>query len=284
MDHRLPLYRVVLYSLSFTVSYVGVLYLSKTTRPSRGRGRDDLEVIKARMLTVSVLTLVLVFAVVPAILIWENIYHNYYYAWLSLHIKPGIYHTIIDPLQCLLVTATLYSGPLIKYVVFEHNLKWKQIFNDIKSGTKDIYGVRNYLVGPLTEELVFRACILAIHLASHVSRFTLIYVTPLYFGIAHLHHAYENYIHDMNPQVVIFTALFQFSFTTLFGWFASYIYLRTGSVWSPLAVHIFCNSLGLPEWSLDNARNTAVYRTLLVLGLICFSLLVPIIDSPNRIL
>lgn len=284
MDRKLPLYRVVLYSLLFTSSYVGVLYIRKITRPSRTRGRDDADVIKARVTIISALTFILVFTVVPCILIWENVYSNYYYALLSLQITPGFYQTIVDPLQCLVVTAILFSGPLIKYIVFENNLKWKQIINDIKGNVSNIYGVRNFLVGPLTEELVFRACILAIYLASNASRFTLIYITPLYFGVAHLHHAYENYLHDMNRQVILFTALFQFTYTTLFGWFANFVFLRTASVWSPLVVHIFCNSMGVPEWTLDNTRNTFIYRVFLFLGTVCFSLLVPQINSPNSIL
>lgn len=283
MDYKLPFYRVVLYSLSFTISYVGVLYLREKTRPSPTKCRDP-EVIKARIISVSLLTLLLVAAVVPGIFLLENVYHTYYYAWQTLHIQPGLYQCIIDPIQCLAVTGVLFVGPLVKYIVFDNNMKWKNVWQDMHHGIRDIHGVRNFIIGPLTEELVFRACIIAVHLASNVSRFTLIYITPLYFGIAHLHHAYENYIHDMSLQVLVFTALFQFAYTTLFGWFASFIYLRTGSVWPPLAVHIFCNSMGLPEFTLDNSRNTAVYRILLVLGLVCFVLLTPLIDSPNRIL
>jgi prenyl protein peptidase len=39
--------------------------------------------------------------------------------------------------------------------------------------------------------------------------------------------------------------VFQLGYTTLFGWFASYVYLRTGSVIPPLASHIFCNLMGI---------------------------------------
>ena len=53
--------------------------------------------------------------------------------------------------------------------------------------------------------------------------------------------------------------VFQISYTTLFGWFASYLFLRTGecccralsqklragSVLPPLASHVFCNIMGI---------------------------------------
>lgn len=49
--------------------------------------------------------------------------------------------------------------------------------------------------GPLSEELVFRSCMLAtIQFGSRVvSKTRMIFTTPLYFGIAHLHHVLEAY-------------------------------------------------------------------------------------------
>ncbi len=40
--------------------------------------------------------------------------------------------------------------------------------------------------------------------------------------------------------------LFQAAFTTVFGWFAAYLLLRTGNLAAPLVAHVFCNWMGLP--------------------------------------
>jgi hypothetical protein len=40
--------------------------------------------------------------------------------------------------------------------------------------------------------------------------------------------------------------VFQLVYTTLFGWYASYLFLRTGSILPPILSHIFCNIMGLP--------------------------------------
>jgi prenyl protein peptidase len=64
--------------------------------------------------------------------------------------------------------------------------------------------------------------------------------------------------------------VFQFAYTTLFGWYASYLFLRTGpspllspshtltndctgSIIPPILAHIFCNYMGLPPiaWALS---------------------------------
>ena len=75
-------------------------------------------------------------------------------------------------------------------------------------------------------------------------------MTPLYFGIAHLHHLYEFRItHSEVPFIVaVLRSLFQFTYTSLFGFFATFVYLRTGNVYTCMLVHVFCNWMGLPRF------------------------------------
>lgn len=48
--------------------------------------------------------------------------------------------------------------------------------------------------------------------------------------------------------------MFQLTYTTLFGWFASYLFVRTGSILPPLVAHVFCNMMGI------YLPNTAIAR------------------------
>ncbi|WVQ93886.1 hypothetical protein IAU59_000964 [Kwoniella sp. CBS 9459] len=109
--------------------------------------------------------------------------------------------------------------------------------------------LRNYIVGPVTEELVFRSTIISVSILGGLSFKSLIFGTPLWFGIAHAHHALEVYRKNGSTSSAAIQAivgcLFQLSYTTLFGWFASYLYLRTGSVIPPLISHVFCNIIGI---------------------------------------
>lgn len=43
-------------------------------------------------------------------------------------------------------------------------------------------------------------------------------------------------------------SLFQFGYTTLFGAYAIFLYLRTGSLLAVILVHAFCNWMGLPRF------------------------------------
>ncbi|KAI9636059.1 uncharacterized protein MKK02DRAFT_44760 [Dioszegia hungarica] len=127
-----------------------------------------------------------------------------------------------------------------------------QIQWDRFSGPESGWGLaewRNYVVGPLTEELVFRSCLLSVALLSRTSMRSMTFATPLWFGVAHAHHAWETYTKGGRTSSAAVRAvagsLFQLTYTTLFGWFATYSYLRTASVLPALASHAYCNVMGI---------------------------------------
>ena len=103
--------------------------------------------------------------------------------------------------------------------------------------------------GPVTEELLFRSLLIPLHLLSKVSPTQIVFLTPLYFGIAHIHHFYEfKLTHPHTPlPPAMFRSLFQFTYTTIFGWYAAFVFLRTGSLIAVILAHSFCNWCGLPR-------------------------------------
>jgi prenyl protein peptidase len=48
-------------------------------------------------------------------------------------------------------------------------------------------------------------------------------------------------------SAALLRSLFQLAYTTLFGAYACFLYLRVGSLLAVSAVHTFCNSMGLPQ-------------------------------------
>lgn len=90
-----------------------------------------------------------------------------------------------------------------------------------------------------------------------------IFLSPVVFGLAHFHHFYEFRL--TNPAVPLAAALlrslFQLAFTTLFGAYATFAYLRTGSLLAVCAVHSFCNCMGPPRvWGRVAPAPTAARR------------------------
>lgn len=105
----------------------------------------------------------------------------------------------------------------------------------------------------MTEELLFRSAAVPLFLLAQVSMSKVIFLTPVIFGLAHIHHFYEFRItHPGVPlAAAIARSVLQFAYTTLFGAYATYLFIRTGSLLAAVTAHAFCNAMGLPRfWGL----------------------------------
>lgn len=134
-------------------------------------------------------------------------------------------------------------------------------------------------------------------LIAGVSLARTVLLSPVVFGLAHIHHFYEFRI--TNPQVplpmAIARTVLQFSYTSLFGIYATFLFIRTGSLLAVILVHSFCNSMGLPRvwgrvepWWMTpeeasgkiGTRLTVVYYVLLFAGAAAwYQALVPLTDN-----
>jgi prenyl protein peptidase len=153
--------------------------------------------------------------------------------------------------QTLLLCSMLFAGPLFEWGLVDGGLvAWLRGEHAVELSLSTWTGRRNLIFGPVTEELVFRSLIVPLHLMAHVPASRIVFLTPLYFGIAHVHHFYEFVLSHPNfplfPAVV--RTLVQFTYTSLFGFFATFVFLRTGSMYAAIAAHIFCNWMGLPRF------------------------------------
>ena len=85
--------------------------------------------------------------------------------------------------------------------------------------------LRNLLVGPLSEEVVFRACMLPLLLEAGWSRGRACVLSPLFFGVAHLHHLKRRVADEGVPvRDALLSTAFQFAYTTLFGVYTAFVY------------------------------------------------------------
>lgn len=156
----------------------------------------------------------------------------------------------VNILRCLALTFLLYLGPLFEAVFVD------RVFSQLRKGSVVVetlsswQGYRNYVAGPVTEEILFRSVVIAVNILAKMSLTKIVFCTPLYFGIAHIHHFYEfTLTHPHTPLLpAILRSVFQFTYTTLFGWYAAFIYVRTGSLYACIIIHAFCNSMGLPRF------------------------------------
>jgi prenyl protein peptidase len=152
--------------------------------------------------------------------------------------------------QTVLLCSILFVGPLFEAGFVEGRFGAWIRGTYFRETFGSWIGWRNLVAGPVTEELTFRSLIIPLHLMAHMPPSKIVFVTPLYFGIAHVHHFYEFVLtHPEFPILpAILRTLVQFTYTSLFGFFAAFVFLRTGSLYAAIAAHTFCNWMGLPRF------------------------------------
>lgn len=182
----------------------------------------------------------------------------------------------------LLLTAILFLGPLsVQAVTGEMNVYAQPSF--WLENVQNILWIRNHVVAPLSEEFTFRACMMPLLLHSFDAT-TAILLTPLFFGLAHLHHIVERHRDGMALSVIAIVSAVQFTYTSVFGIYSAYLFTRTGHFVAPLLVHAFCNHMGFPDvqelWSQPAGRKYALLAVY-VLGLVGWIGLLPVLTQPE---
>ncbi|KAI2612285.1 uncharacterized protein GGS25DRAFT_113557 [Hypoxylon fragiforme] len=240
INTRTAVFLLVIYTLFYVVPF----YISRTTRPSRTLSRDAPSVIRARIASVS-LTCVVCSLITLVILTSEGRATTAE----ALHALGYWPFGLVETVKCFLLTAVLFAGPLYEYLVIDEGWRDWLALQPVTTLCSEWMTWRNIVAGPFTEEVLFRSASVPLMLAARASVTTTIFLSPLVFGLAHLHHAYEFRV--THPQVaysvVLMRSLLQLSYTTLFGSYATFLFIRSGSVLAVFVVHAFCNCMGLPR-------------------------------------
>lgn len=248
IPERLALFCAVL----FTIVYIAPFYLSKTLRTSPLNSRDSPTVIRARVRAVGLSCLAS-----TVLTVFVLVQHGHASPRDVLRLFAMWPINPLDSLKVLLLVMVLYTGPLYETIVVDG--AWREFsLGAVKETFWDsLPSFRNNVVAPWSEELVFRSLVVSLYLLAKVSPTRIVFVTPLVFGVAHIHHFVE-FVQSHTPAgrtlpplnvliMGIVRSLFQFTYTSLFGFFTVFVYLRTGNVFASIIAHMFCNYMGLPR-------------------------------------
>uniref|UniRef100_A0A8C4DGH8 CAAX prenyl protease 2 n=1 Tax=Dicentrarchus labrax TaxID=13489 RepID=A0A8C4DGH8_DICLA len=164
----------------------------------------------------------------------------------------------------LLLTMVCYLGPLVQSAMdnpkgFTGELQSALDVQSWRLCVGDVVWLRNQVVAPLTEELVFRGAMMPM-LVPCTGPTAAIFMAPLFFGVAHFHHIIEQRrLHKDSMSVIL---------------------LVSGHVVGPVLCHSFCNSQGLPDISsaLKHPQQSALVFSYLMGVLLFLVLLFPLTD------
>jgi prenyl protein peptidase len=234
----------VLLSLAYGILYVVFFYYPKS-KELRGLSRDHVQVIRHRIRAVTVASVLSIGTC--GVLI--SVYRPEESAWTMLGFRSLFaVETYLAMVLPVALTLVFFLGPFMADIVdmARHGLtlRW------------NLLTLRALVIAPITEEVVFRACIATTLLLADYSHTFIVWVAPLFFGTAHVHHIIELYAHKQaqygtvtRQQLIgiLLPTVFQFAYTFLFGVYAMHIFLQTGCLYGVILVHALCNHFGLPD-------------------------------------
>eukprot|EP00916_Digyalum_oweni_P026874 GHVL01044123.1.p1 GENE.GHVL01044123.1~~GHVL01044123.1.p1 ORF type:complete len:284 (-),score=13.17 GHVL01044123.1:15-866(-) len=151
----------------------------------------------------------------------------------------------------ILICLSLYSGAIFYFALVKSSNQLNLIVFSTQRGSWIM--LRDVILAPVVEEIVFRACFIPILLSSSLSPATVVFLAPLLFGLAHAHHIFENAKAGGIIEALV-TFACQIAYTTVFGCLVSYLFIQSGSIFPSLLLHCFCNFWGLPplNWVFED--------------------------------
>ncbi|XP_028396122.1 CAAX prenyl protease 2-like isoform X2 [Dendronephthya gigantea] len=191
---------------------------------------------------------------------------------LVFYIKKSPYHrdhfeTI--KLRCIRATGFCFIGPIFVFLLSQQSpngapiWQWLGIHyeNIIKAAVLPLLLTMVLFIGPIT--MMFLA-------------------EELPFMSAHFHHAIERLQAKENVLNVCIGTLFQFSYTTLFGIYSAFVFIRTGHLIGPFICHSFCNYMGIPEFEkIPDTKYPKAVAAMFIIGLLLFTSLLKPLTEPT---
>ncbi|XVF07695.1 hypothetical protein REPUB_Repub06bG0162100 [Reevesia pubescens] len=207
-----------------------------------------------------------------------------------------IWQAVVFP---LFLTSLMYAGSLMLKSMLLVN-KWKEHRNRVErpllgcikstllsflgqmsSVASNVLFWQNFIVAPITEELVFRACMIPLLLCGGFKAYNVIFLCPTFFSLVYIYVllqykaikgtrlkqsgcvvkillfnfacacSYLQLLMDLHVLVLLgfvkhHATRLQLGYTVIFGSYASFLFIRTGNLVSPIVAHAFCNYMGLP--------------------------------------
>jgi prenyl protein peptidase len=209
---------------------------------------------------------------------------DYYFIHMWIGLRFDLSNLLKSIFCSLFLTMVLFAGPIVQNFM-NRNIKYALSSENKLDTLTDLTVWRNYIISPFTEEFVFRSCMIPL-LIPHLGFVKTVLITPLFFGMAHLHHIIEGYcLNQQSFKMLCIQHLFQFTYTYIFGAYSSYLFIRTGSFFSSFFSHAFCNLMGFPNFHEMYYEFGGLHRIVLlvsyVIGLISFFCIISTVTRPT---
>ena len=169
--------------------YVGVLYLFPSTRPRAITKPSDIQrqidpnYIRLRSRAVTFATIVSLLVTLCVVKNATGLSWFVAQREMGLWPKVGLWGWLKEVGMVMGLVWWLFIGSLWERFVVGEGWRWEELRQDWERVRYSWVGWKNIVIGPVTEELVFRAGMVPLHVLAGRSFGSIVWTTPLFFGI-----------------------------------------------------------------------------------------------------
>ena len=221
---------VVLISIFFSVIMIGIFYVQHIIAPKISTQKYRLSV----MVIISIINL-------------------YVLDRFDALFPLAVFGPFPTFLLFILATFLLFVGPMlqnylqIQKIVMRVPDKEKYVKLMIKNKIKQ-FPIVDVIVAPIIEEFLYRYCNGNLWINAEISTLKIIFVSPLIFGLAHFHHFFETPDLKHKWKKALLRVLIQVGFTSLFGFWNQFCWVKTHGLLTCILLHAFCNYMQFPDF------------------------------------
>ena len=257
-ENKEPKYIAIISSILIPISFVLFVDLikriAKTKLIKKYELQDDLYREKELKFFLPCSFIYLIFILLTFIILGPYINFNFYEIYFSNEYNKPILEKIWKTILIQIINLILYTGLLIQFVTGIEYLypRSKFIF------------FMEVIYGPFLEEFIYRGILFTLLKQAGFNGYLSAIFSSITFSLSHFRHIFDVYFDKSDMKRLYFQSFY----TLFFGFYTSYAYNYSGSIFSSVILHGVCNVLQLPRLNYLNYDISPKLKSIINFGYI----------------
>lgn len=257
-ENKVPKYIAIISSILIPISFVLFVDLikriAKTKLIKKYELQDDLYREKELKFFLPCSFIYLIFILLTFIILGPYINFNFYEIYFSNEYNKPIFEKIWKTILIQIINLILYTGLLIQFVTGIEYLypRSKFIF------------FMEVIYGPFLEEFIYRGILFTLLKQAGFNGYLSAIFSSITFSLSHFRHIFDVYFDKSDMKRLYFQSFY----TLFFGFYTSYAYNYSGSIFSSVILHGICNVLQLPRLNYLNYDISPKLKSIINFGYI----------------
>ena len=267
-ENKVPKYISIISSILIPISFVLFVDLikriAKTKLIKKYELQDDLYREKELKFFLPCSFIYLIFILLTFIILGPYINFNFYEIYFSNEYNKPIFEKIWKTILIQIINLILYTGLLIQFVTGIEYLypRSKFIF------------FMEVIYGPFLEEFIYRGILFTLLKQAGFNGYLSAIFSSITFSLSHFRHIFDVYFDKSDMKRLYFQSFY----TLFFGFYTSYAYNYSGSIFSSVILHGVCNVLQLPRLNYLNYDISPKLKSIInfgyIFGILCWIILI----------